>query len=112
MSNCNGRPRSELYLISFAMSDAGNDSVSRPIGVEGQAPAVSEVGNVELPSQSQGNIPRDELLSKARLFLVSPSVQSQDVVAKRTFLQEKGLSEHEIDELLRTLVRTTFTLHL
>lgn len=80
------------------MSDAKNDAID----VEGAS------GNVELPSQP---VPRDDLLSKARLFLASPSVQSQDVVAKRTFLQEKGLSEREIEELLRTLVRTMFTLH-
>lgn len=96
------------------MSDAKQDSLkhtdvgepaSQPI------PADHETGNAELTSESQGTLVRDELLSKGRLFLTSPSVQSQDVDAKRTFLKEKGLSEHDIEDLLRTSVRTTFSIN-
>ena len=47
---------------------------------------------------------RSDLLAKARLFLASPQVQSQDINAKRAFLVEKGLNETEIGELLRTIV--------
>ena len=70
--------------------------------------ALPEAGKVEQP-QLEG---RDELLSKARVFLTSPSVQSQDVDAKRTFLREKGLSEHDIEDLLRTSVSTIFSMHV
>jgi hypothetical protein len=82
-------------------SDVGKapESIPQPVT------AHSEAMNVEQPPEI---IARDELLSKARTFLTSPSVQSQDVDAKRTFLREKGLSEHDVEGLLRTLVRTTF----
>ncbi|KAJ7639077.1 hypothetical protein FB45DRAFT_787694, partial [Roridomyces roridus] len=46
---------------------------------------------------------RDELLSKARLFLQQPQVQREDAPAKRRFLAEKGLNELEIQGLMREL---------
>jgi Pex14 N-terminal domain len=47
---------------------------------------------------------RSDLLAKARSFLASPQVRSQDINAKRAFLVEKGLNDAEIAELLRTVV--------
>ena len=47
---------------------------------------------------------RSDLLAKARSFLASPQVRSQDINAKRAFLVEKGLNDMEIAELLRTIV--------
>ncbi|KAJ4471161.1 hypothetical protein J3R30DRAFT_3299867, partial [Lentinula aciculospora] len=39
---------------------------------------------------------RSELILRARVFLSSPQIQSQDIFAKRIFLLEKGLNESEI----------------
>ncbi|TFK55576.1 hypothetical protein OE88DRAFT_1651951 [Heliocybe sulcata] len=46
---------------------------------------------------------RRELLDRARSFLLSPQVRDEDIWAKRTFLAEKGLTDPEIDGLLREL---------
>jgi hypothetical protein len=97
------------------MSDADEGTLGHSDGGEGQellSSPLPERGKAEIPSQPQGSIARDELLSKARMFLASPAIQSQDLDAKRTFLGEKGLSEHEVEDLLRTLVRTTFSIDL
>jgi Pex14 N-terminal domain len=48
---------------------------------------------------------RQDLFAKARMFLRSPQIQYQDVSAKRQFLAAKGMSELEIDTLLREQVR-------
>lgn len=99
------------------MSDAEDDSLRRTDSRIGQdsapqsLPGTPKAGKAELASQPQGITARDELLSKARMFLTSPSVQPQDVDAKRIFLREKGLNEHDIEDLLRTLVRTIFNMH-
>jgi hypothetical protein len=51
---------------------------------------------------------RVELLARARIFLNSPQILEQDVTAKRKFLSEKGLSELEIERLLREPVRASW----
>ncbi|KAI0375830.1 hypothetical protein BV20DRAFT_959889 [Pilatotrama ljubarskyi] len=43
---------------------------------------------------------RTQLLQRARAFLTSPQVRHEDLVAKRRFLEEKGLTEREIEGLL------------
>ncbi|PVG04209.1 hypothetical protein CPB86DRAFT_868934 [Serendipita vermifera] len=43
---------------------------------------------------------RDFLIEKARTFLKTPAVASQDVESRRKFLMEKGLSGEEIDQLI------------
>ena len=48
---------------------------------------------------------RAELLSKARAFLHQPQIQREDALSKRRFLAEKGLSDAEIEGLMRELVR-------
>jgi hypothetical protein len=45
-----------------------------------------------------------KLIDKARTFLASPQVRNEDIPAKRTFLSEKGLTDAEIDQLIRELV--------
>ncbi|THV08316.1 hypothetical protein K435DRAFT_847194 [Dendrothele bispora CBS 962.96] len=55
-----------------------------------------------VPSPAPPN-DRVELISRARTFLTSPQVRNQDLFAKRTFLLEKGLTEPEIELLLREL---------
>lgn len=46
---------------------------------------------------------RSQALSQARAFLLSPQVIHQSPVAKRHFLAQKGLSEHEITSLLQQM---------
>lgn len=46
---------------------------------------------------------RSQALSQARAFLVSPQVIHQSLAAKRHFLAQKGLSEHEITSLLQQM---------
>lgn len=61
-------------------------------------------------SQSPGTLPtsplenRAELLNRARSFLMSPQIPHEDIIAKRRFLVEKGLSDAEIAGLLQELV--------
>ncbi|KAI0772108.1 hypothetical protein BD413DRAFT_475017 [Trametes elegans] len=43
---------------------------------------------------------RSELLHRARAFLSSPQVRHEDLIAKRRFLAEKGLTDGEIEGLL------------
>ena len=50
---------------------------------------------------------RTELLARARVFLNSPQILDQDAAIKRNFLSEKGLSEAEIERLLREPVRAS-----
>lgn len=51
---------------------------------------------------------RQELIDKARAFLVSPQVRNEDIPAKRRFLAEKGLTDVEIDRLIQELVSLTY----
>ncbi|KIK06824.1 hypothetical protein K443DRAFT_129744 [Laccaria amethystina LaAM-08-1] len=46
---------------------------------------------------------REELISRARSFLHSPQIQHEDPNSKHRFLAEKGLTDSEIDALLREL---------
>ncbi|EPQ59120.1 hypothetical protein GLOTRDRAFT_136081 [Gloeophyllum trabeum ATCC 11539] len=52
---------------------------------------------------AQSGLERNELLARARTFLLSPQIKNEDILAKRRFLTEKGLTEPEIDGLLREL---------
>ncbi len=67
-------------------------------------PVSSSTITDEHSSQSPPLVTRDELLSRARVFLTSPHIQQQDIIAKRAFLSEKRLTDSEIDNLLHTLV--------
>lgn len=63
------------------------------------------------PSSEHASLPppptpdRLELLVRARHFLSSPQVIDQDYESKRRFLAEKGLTDGEIQLLLREMVR-------
>lgn len=59
---------------------------------------------IQAASASVASHDRAELLVRARAFLTSPQVRLQDSDAKRTFLEEKGLTPSEVDQLLRELV--------
>jgi len=52
----------------------------------------------------QQSVNRSELISRARTFLSTPHIRSQDNAAKQAFLVEKGLTQDEIDSILREIV--------
>ncbi|KAG1873770.1 hypothetical protein DFJ58DRAFT_651189, partial [Suillus subalutaceus] len=51
----------------------------------------------------QPSINRSELIAKARTFLSTPHIRSQDNTSKQAFLVEKGLTQDEIHSLLRKI---------
>ena len=62
--------------------------------------------SAELPASSPVIVDnRITLIEHARNFLNSPRIVHEDFAAKRRFLTEKGLSDAEIEGLLRELVR-------
>ncbi|KAG8218549.1 hypothetical protein J3R82DRAFT_4190 [Butyriboletus roseoflavus] len=65
--------------------------------------SVSTSQPIQVASASVAFHDRAELLARARSFLTSPQVRLQDSDAKRIFLEEKGLTPNEVDQLLREL---------
>ncbi|KAI0321946.1 hypothetical protein OF83DRAFT_1236464 [Amylostereum chailletii] len=68
-------------------------------------PATGDNSKSAVPSVSTSPVPVEQedrgfLLERARQFLSSPQVRYEDVAVKRQFLQEKGISEKEIQGLL------------
>lgn len=51
----------------------------------------------------QPSVNRSELISRARTFLSTPHIRSQDDTSKHAFLVEKGLTQDEIHSLLREI---------
>jgi hypothetical protein len=47
---------------------------------------------------------RSELIARARTFLSTPHIRSQDDTSKHAFLVDKGLTQDEIHSLLREIV--------
>lgn len=87
------------------MAEEDKSTTSPPAPSEPLQESGSQSG-AHQPSQStveENN--RSELILRARIFLRSSQIQSQDVFAKRRFLLDKGLNENEIELLLRELVR-------
>lgn len=80
------------------------DPESSAAGAE-TAPQLTPPQNDPPPSVAPAPEDRTELLQRARAFLSSPQVRHEDLTAKRRFLGEKGLSEDEIESLLREVVR-------
>ncbi|KAI1796199.1 hypothetical protein LXA43DRAFT_1090283 [Ganoderma leucocontextum] len=86
----------------MASEDKTPDSQSTP-----QPPVQSPEGSPpDLPPTQAQNLSstatdRTELLQRARAFLTSPQVTHEDITAKRRFLTDKGLTDVEIDGLLR-----------
>ncbi|EGO27665.1 hypothetical protein SERLADRAFT_446905 [Serpula lacrymans var. lacrymans S7.9] len=64
-----------------------------------QAPDLS-AATLTTPTQQSDRI---ELISRARSFLTSPNIRDQNILSKRSFLSEKGLTAPEIEALLREL---------
>ncbi|OJT05321.1 hypothetical protein TRAPUB_3762 [Trametes pubescens] len=76
------------------------DTQSAATGAE-TAPEITPPQNDPPPQVTPAPEDRTELLQRARAFLSSPQVRHEDLTAKRRFLGEKGLSEDEIEGLLR-----------
>ncbi|KAG2156291.1 hypothetical protein DEU56DRAFT_750838 [Suillus clintonianus] len=60
-----------------------------------------ETGKPDQTPQPSAN--RSELIARARTFLSTPHIRSQDNTSKHAFLVDKGLSQDEIDSLLREI---------
>jgi hypothetical protein len=72
-------------------------------------PSDSSSGHEHTSTSSLTPTPhRSELLDRARHFLSSPQVIHQDHESKRRFLSEKGLSDGEVQLLLREMVRASY----
>jgi hypothetical protein len=57
------------------------------------------------PDQTpQPSANRSELIARARTFLSTPHIRSQDDTSKHAFLVDKGLTQDEIHSLLREIV--------
>ena len=106
--SCRSGSRQPLSRPSFIMTvDADN---SRPPAGHSEPPSTSETQPTP-PPENASSVPttpvssRSELLDRARHFLSSPQVIHQDHESKRRFLTEKGLTDGEIQILLREMVR-------
>ncbi|TFK68216.1 hypothetical protein BDN72DRAFT_821582 [Pluteus cervinus] len=68
-------------------------------------PTPSAPAPIPSTSEASSNPPnptnRQDLITKARSFLLSPQTQYYDITTKRKFLADKGLSQEEITRLLR-----------
>jgi hypothetical protein len=67
-------------------------------------PLVQPVRETRPDQTSQPSVNRPELIAKARTFLSTPHIRSQDDISKHAFLVEKGLTQDEIHSLLREIV--------
>ncbi|KAL6305817.1 hypothetical protein BKA93DRAFT_895834 [Sparassis latifolia] len=85
------------------MPDDADDQSSVPSADPNvpQTPSIPDTQAANLQVNTQVAVDRTELLEKARAFLSSPQVVHEDTAAKRRFLAEKGLSDAEVDGLLR-----------
>ena len=95
---------------------ANNEDNSQPAGPSEPKPLSTDTpppnSSSELASSSPPPTPdRSELLVRARDFLSSPQVIDQDHESKRRFLTEKGLTDGEIQLLLREMVRLVQACH-
>lgn len=64
---------------------------------------VQPVPEIKPDQTPQPFINRSELIARARTFLSTPHIRSQDDTSKHAFLVEKGLTQDEIHSLLREI---------
>jgi len=107
---CPGR-RTRFTALAMTTNDEGGE---QPLAGPSQPPSTTtpphSSSDHEPASSSSPSTPtpmpnRSELLGRARHFLSSPQVSHQDYESKRRFLAEKGLSNDEVQLLLREMVR-------
>jgi hypothetical protein len=88
-----------------------SDNSPPPAG-HSEPPSTSATQPVPPPEHASSTMPmsnRSELLDRARHFLTSAQVIHQDHESKRRFLTDKGLTDGEIQLLLREMVRRVFS---
>jgi hypothetical protein len=119
---CNGEvPKWHSRVFTAPAMTANNEDGSPPLAGPSHPPSTnapppsSSPGHEHPSSSSSTPTPtptptRSELLDRARHFLSSPQVMHQDYESKRRFLAEKGLSNDEVQLLLREMVRTLVSL--
>jgi hypothetical protein len=93
------------FVTTLTMAeDSGSGAATEPpTQISATVPnSDSSLSAVSSPSEPEN---RAELLTKARAFLHQPQIQREDAHSKRRFLAEKGLSDAEIEDLMRELVR-------
>lgn len=102
--------------LSLAMTANNEDNSQPPATPSEPKPLSTDTPPPNSPSElaSSSSPPptpdRSELLVRARHFLSSPQVIDQDFESKRRFLAEKGLTDGEIQLLLREMVRPVHAL--
>ncbi|KAG1783061.1 hypothetical protein EV702DRAFT_958786 [Suillus placidus] len=64
---------------------------------------VQPVPEIKPDQTPQPSVDRSELIARARTFLSTPHIRSQDDTSKHAFLVEKGLAQDEIHSLLREI---------
>jgi len=65
------------------------------------SPKANSTEHPETTASSPPSTPREELMSRARSFLLSPQIRHEDANSKHSFLSQKGLTDSEIGDLLR-----------
>ena len=83
------------FIQSFDFTNVMSDA---------ESPQANSTEPPETTRSSPPSTSREELMSRARSFLHSPQIQHEDANSKHRFLAEKGLTDLEIDVLLRELV--------
>ena len=87
------------------VANVNNELTSSASQVENAPTNASAEPSTSLPASSSAIVDnRTTLIEHARNFLNSPRIVHEDFAAKRRFLTEKGLSDIEIEGLLRELV--------
>ncbi|KAH9850768.1 hypothetical protein C2E23DRAFT_887106 [Lenzites betulinus] len=81
------------------MADEGNTAETQPQDSQSGAETAPELPPPQAPVPPTPE-DRTDLLERARAFLSSPQVRHEDLISKRRFLVEKGLTEGEIEGLL------------
>ncbi|KAF7975120.1 hypothetical protein HWV62_10413 [Athelia sp. TMB] len=95
----NSKPSGSTEAVPRSAADA---SVSaQPSNPPAQSDAsTSAAGETAVVANPES---RAALIERAKMFLLSPQIRHENLLAKRRFLVEKGLSEAEIDGLLQQL---------
>jgi hypothetical protein len=105
-----GSPEWSTRFTTCAMTSNNSQPLagpSQPLSTDSPPPHSSSDHEHPPPSSPTPTPHRSELLDRARHFLGSPQVIHQDHESKRRFLSEKGLSDEEVQLLLREVVRAS-----
>lgn len=111
------KARLQLRFVWLQLQKQTNISVGSVMEPDQKAEASTQASSSETDKQLVHTVPetksdqtpqpsvnRSELIAKARTFLSTPHIRSQDDTSKHAFLVEKGLTQDEIHSLLREIV--------